>query len=91
VDPLRASSTVRISVVIRRWLGYIGWVGLNAKYRPLWEPRFLLFAKSSDIPRIGLAGARAEGFLTPAPLPALRRRRRSSMSEAEPAPATSSL
>ncbi|MFJ9814207.1 phosphatidylglycerol lysyltransferase domain-containing protein [Streptomyces sp. NPDC101151] len=47
----------------------------NAKYRPVWEPRFLLFAKSSDIPRIGLASARAEGFLAPPTMPAFTRRR----------------
>lgn len=47
----------------------------NAKYRPLWEPRFLLFEKTGDLPRIGLASARAEGFLTPPRLPALLQRR----------------
>ncbi|MFB7497010.1 phosphatidylglycerol lysyltransferase domain-containing protein [Streptomyces sp. NPDC056161] len=48
-----------------RWWQIESLYRANAKYRPLWEPRFLLFAKSSDIPRIGLASARAEGFLTP--------------------------
>ncbi|KUN78310.1 hypothetical protein AQJ66_31415 [Streptomyces bungoensis] len=47
-----------------RWWQIESLYRANAKYRPLWEPRFLLFAKSSDIPRIGLASARAEGFLT---------------------------
>ncbi|MFJ3720505.1 phosphatidylglycerol lysyltransferase domain-containing protein [Streptomyces sp. NPDC090057] len=54
-----------------RWWQIESLYRANAKYRPLWEPRFLLFAKSSDIPRIGLASARAEGFLT---LPVLRGR-----------------
>ncbi|MET7980957.1 hypothetical protein ABZW44_50085, partial [Streptomyces mirabilis] len=36
--------------------------------------RYLLFEKSSDLPRIGIAAARAEGFLTPPALPALGRR-----------------
>ncbi|MFF4401347.1 phosphatidylglycerol lysyltransferase domain-containing protein [Streptomyces sp. NPDC001480] len=63
-----------------RWWQIESLYRANAKYRPVWEPRFLLFAKSGDIPRIGLASARAEGFLT-APalpgLPGLRGRRRS--------------
>ncbi|MGW7006119.1 phosphatidylglycerol lysyltransferase domain-containing protein [Streptomyces sp. NPDC054933] len=46
----------------------------NAKYRPIWEPRFLLFEKTSQLPRIGISNARAEGFITtPAPLARLRR------------------
>ncbi|POX62047.1 hypothetical protein C3492_17410 [Streptomyces sp. Ru62] len=47
-----------------RWWQIESLYRANAKCRPVWEPRFLLFAKSSDIPRIGLASARAEGFLT---------------------------
>ncbi|GHI05823.1 hypothetical protein AQI88_09705 [Streptomyces cellostaticus] len=58
-----------------RWWQIESLYRANAKYRPVWEPRFLLFAKSSDIPRIGLASARAEGFLTPPTLPAFTRRR----------------
>ncbi|MCZ0987648.1 phosphatidylglycerol lysyltransferase domain-containing protein [Streptomyces diastatochromogenes] len=58
-----------------RWWQIESLYRANAKYRPVWEPRFLLFAKSSDIPRIGLASARAEGFLAPPALPALTRRR----------------
>jgi lysyl-tRNA synthetase class 2 len=33
----------------------------NAEYRPIWEPRFMLFEKSSDLLRIGPAAGRAEG------------------------------
>ncbi|MEU2621735.1 phosphatidylglycerol lysyltransferase domain-containing protein [Streptomyces sp. NPDC007157] len=47
-----------------RWWQIESLYRANAKYRPIWEPRYLLFARSSDIPRIGLASARAEGFLT---------------------------
>lgn len=60
-----------------RWWQIESLYRANAKYRPVWEPRFLLFAKSSDIPRIGLASARAEGFLTAPALPGLPGRRRS--------------
>ncbi|WP_406439085.1 phosphatidylglycerol lysyltransferase domain-containing protein [Streptomyces sp. NBC_00631] len=47
-----------------RWWQIESLYRANAKYRPVWEPRYILFAKSSDLPRIGLASARAEGFLT---------------------------
>ncbi|MFF3514487.1 phosphatidylglycerol lysyltransferase domain-containing protein [Streptomyces sp. NPDC002573] len=58
-----------------RWWQIESLYRANAKYRPVWEPRFLLFEKSGDIPRIGIASARAEGFLTPPSLPSLFRRR----------------
>ena len=59
-----------------RWWQIESLYRANAKYRPVWEPRFLLFEKTGDIPRIGIASARAEGFLTPPSLPALFHRRR---------------
>ncbi|MFI9270058.1 phosphatidylglycerol lysyltransferase domain-containing protein [Kitasatospora sp. NPDC052896] len=58
-----------------RWWQIESLYRANAKYRPIWEPRYLLFEKSSEIPRIGLASARAEGFITAPSLPALFRRR----------------
>ncbi|MFF3497663.1 phosphatidylglycerol lysyltransferase domain-containing protein [Streptomyces sp. NPDC003247] len=70
--------------VLRLWRSLLGFFSrwwqieslyrANAKYRPAWEPRFLLFEKSADLLRIGLASARAEGFLEP-PVPAGRPRR----------------
>ncbi|MHB9861638.1 phosphatidylglycerol lysyltransferase domain-containing protein [Streptomyces sp. YIM S03343] len=56
-----------------RWWQIESLYRANAKYRPVWEPRFLLFEKTADLARIGLAGARAEGFLTPPRLPQRRR------------------
>ncbi|GAB3089503.1 bifunctional lysylphosphatidylglycerol synthetase/lysine--tRNA ligase LysX [Nocardioides zeae] len=35
----------------------------NAKYHPAWRPRFLGFEMVSDLPRVGTAVGRAEGFL----------------------------
>ncbi|MFI1162023.1 phosphatidylglycerol lysyltransferase domain-containing protein [Streptomyces sp. NPDC020801] len=64
-----------------RWWQIESLYRANAKYRPVWEPRFLLFAKSGDIPRIGIASARAEGFLTPPALPAFTRRKESRPAE----------
>ncbi|MEU3981936.1 phosphatidylglycerol lysyltransferase domain-containing protein [Streptomyces sp. NPDC026672] len=65
--------------VLRLWRSLLGFFSrwwqieslyrANAKYRPIWEPRFLLFEKSADLPRIALASARAEGFLEAPGLP----------------------
>ncbi|MCT9077852.1 phosphatidylglycerol lysyltransferase domain-containing protein [Streptomyces fulvoviolaceus] len=52
-----------------RWWQIESLYRANAKYRPIWEPRFLLFEKSADLPRIGIASARAEGFLEAPGLP----------------------
>ncbi|MYS23729.1 lysyl-tRNA synthetase, class 2 [Streptomyces sp. DvalAA-14] len=60
-----------------RWWQIESLYRANAKFRPIWEPRYVLFGKSSELPRIGLAGARAEGFLGVPRLPAPLRRRRS--------------
>lgn len=46
----------------------------NAKYLPEWQPRFLCFEYSSDIPRVGLAAGSAEGFLTRPSISTLLRR-----------------
>ncbi|MFI7386803.1 phosphatidylglycerol lysyltransferase domain-containing protein [Streptomyces sp. NPDC049813] len=72
--------------VLRLWRALLGFFSrwwqieslyrANAKYRPLWEPRFLLFEKSADLPRIGIASARAEGFLDLPGLPGWLRRDR---------------
>jgi lysyl-tRNA synthetase class 2 len=35
----------------------------NAKYQPVWEPRFLCFVRARDLPRIGAAALEAEAFI----------------------------
>ncbi|MED7825722.1 phosphatidylglycerol lysyltransferase domain-containing protein, partial [Streptomyces chiangmaiensis] len=70
-----------------RWWQIESLYRANAKYRPVWEPRFLLFEKSSDIPRIGIASARAEGFLTVPSLPSLFGRRHTRAAQGKPRPA----
>ena len=69
-----------------RWWQIESLYRANAKYRPIWEPRYLLFEKSSEIPRIGLASARAEGFITAPSLPALFRRRHARVAAVPSAP-----
>ncbi|MHC3474535.1 phosphatidylglycerol lysyltransferase domain-containing protein [Streptomyces sp. 7R007] len=71
--------------VLRLWRSLLGFFSrwwqieslyrANAKYRPIWEPRFLLFEKSADLPRIAVASARAEGFLEAPGLPKWMHRR----------------
>ncbi|MFD9722068.1 phosphatidylglycerol lysyltransferase domain-containing protein [Streptomyces sp. NPDC059076] len=58
-----------------RWWQIESLYRANAKYRPIWEPRFLLYAQSTDLLRIGLASARAEGFLEAPGLPKWLHRR----------------
>ncbi|MEU6218125.1 phosphatidylglycerol lysyltransferase domain-containing protein [Streptomyces sp. NPDC047022] len=70
-----------------RWWQIESLYRANAKYRPVWEPRFLLFEKTSDIPRIGIANARAEGFLSVPSLPSLSRRRHVEAPQERPSPA----
>ncbi|MFF4209171.1 phosphatidylglycerol lysyltransferase domain-containing protein [Streptomyces sp. NPDC001796] len=70
-----------------RWWQIESLYRANAKYRPVWEPRFLLFENTRDIPRIGIASARAEGFLTVPSLPALFRRRHAPAAGGQPKPA----
>ncbi|MFE2015231.1 phosphatidylglycerol lysyltransferase domain-containing protein [Streptomyces sp. NPDC059491] len=58
-----------------RWWQIESLYRANAKYRPIWEPRFMLFEKSADLLRIGLAAGRAEGFLEAPGLPRWMHRR----------------
>ncbi|MGW2176932.1 phosphatidylglycerol lysyltransferase domain-containing protein [Streptomyces sp. NPDC001732] len=73
------SSRLGAGPVLRLWRSLLGFFSrwwqieslyrANAKYRPIWEPRFMLFEKSSDLLRIGVAAGRAEGFLEAPGLP----------------------
>ncbi|MER8187863.1 phosphatidylglycerol lysyltransferase domain-containing protein [Kitasatospora sp. NPDC094015] len=58
-----------------RWWQIESLYRANAKYRPVWEPRYLCFRKGGELPRIAMASARAEGFLETPSLPALFSRR----------------
>ncbi|GAA4781684.1 phosphatidylglycerol lysyltransferase domain-containing protein [Streptomyces sanyensis] len=69
-------------VFLSRWFQIESLYRFNAKFRPRWEPRFVVFRGSRDLPRIGLAALRAEGFVDlslPRPLAGRRSAR-------EPAP-----
>jgi lysyl-tRNA synthetase class 2 len=59
--------------VIRSWRGILlffsRWVQMeslfrfNSKFRPEWVPRYIMFRKTSELPKIGLATMRAEAFI----------------------------
>ncbi|MFK0293084.1 phosphatidylglycerol lysyltransferase domain-containing protein [Streptomyces sp. NPDC090442] len=60
-------------IFLSRWYQIESLYKFNDKFRPRWEPRFVVFRNSRDIPRIGLATLQAEGYLE---LPRVLRRRR---------------
>ncbi|EGX56934.1 hypothetical protein SZN_25345 [Streptomyces zinciresistens K42] len=61
---------------LSRWFQIESLYKFNAKFRPRWEPRFVVYRASADLPRLGFAAMQAEGFVTMAlPLPRFLRRR----------------
>ncbi len=64
-------------VFLSRWFQIESLYKFNAKFQPRWEPRFVVYRASADLPRIGFAAMQAEGFVNLAlPLPRFLRRRR---------------
>ncbi|MFJ8805681.1 phosphatidylglycerol lysyltransferase domain-containing protein [Streptomyces sp. NPDC102490] len=61
-------------VFLSRWFQIESLYKFNAKFRPRWEPRFVVYRRSADLPRIGFAAMQAEGFVTLS-LPRFLRRR----------------
>ncbi|AIV35018.1 phosphatidylglycerol lysyltransferase domain-containing protein [Streptomyces sp. R1] len=61
-------------VFLSRWFQIESLYKFNAKFRPRWEPRFVVYRRSADLPRIGFAAMQAEGFVT-VPLPRFLRHR----------------
>ncbi|WP_406862337.1 phosphatidylglycerol lysyltransferase domain-containing protein [Streptomyces sp. HUAS MG47] len=62
-------------VFLSRWFQIESLYKFNAKFQPRWEPRFVVYRKSRDLPRIGFAAMQAEGFVNLAlPRPFARRR-----------------
>ncbi|MEC4016893.1 phosphatidylglycerol lysyltransferase domain-containing protein [Streptomyces sp. H27-D2] len=51
-------------VFLSRWFQIESLYKFNAKFQPRWEPRFVVFRNTRDLPRIGFAAMQAEGFLT---------------------------
>lgn len=63
----------RLLVFLSRWFQIESLYKFNAKFQPEWLPRFVVFRKTSELPRVGVAYMQAEGFLTFA-LPSWARR-----------------
>jgi lysyl-tRNA synthetase, class II len=56
-------------IFFSRWYQIESLYKFNSKFRPVWEPRFVAFKNTRDIPRVALAYAEAEGFIVPPGLP----------------------
>ncbi|MFF3664208.1 phosphatidylglycerol lysyltransferase domain-containing protein [Microtetraspora malaysiensis] len=51
-------------VFLSRWFQIESLYKFNAKFRPIWEPRFLVYPHARDLPRIGVSVLQAEAFLS---------------------------
>ncbi|THA36661.1 DUF2156 domain-containing protein [Streptomyces sp. A1277] len=61
-------------IFLSRWFQIESLYKFNAKFRPRWEPRFVVYRTARDLPRISLAAMQAEGFVNFAlPRPLARR------------------
>ncbi|WP_219466530.1 phosphatidylglycerol lysyltransferase domain-containing protein [Nonomuraea rhizosphaerae] len=59
--------------VLRAWRGLLVFLShwfqieslyrFNAKFRPIWEPRFVVYPNARDLPRIGVSALQAEAFI----------------------------
>ncbi|MHA6794055.1 phosphatidylglycerol lysyltransferase domain-containing protein [Pseudonocardia bannensis] len=65
----------RVLRIASRWWQIDSLYRFNAKFRPVWAPRFVAFPRARDLPRILVAALEAEGFggRPPAALRLLRR------------------
>jgi lysyl-tRNA synthetase class 2 len=50
-------------VFLSRWFQIESLYKFNAKFSPVWEPRFFVFTSGRDAPRIAVAALEAEAFL----------------------------
>jgi lysyl-tRNA synthetase, class II len=61
-----------VLVFASRWFQIDSLYRFNAKFRPIWEPRFVCYPNGRDLPRIAIAMLEAEAFIV-WPRPHLRR------------------
>jgi lysyl-tRNA synthetase class 2 len=54
--------TRNVLVFVSRWIQIDSLYRFNAKFRPIWEPRYLVYPRQADLPKIGLATLEAEAF-----------------------------
>ncbi len=53
-----------VLLVASKWWQIESLYRANVKYQPDWVPRFVCFRRTADLPRIGIAGLKAEAFIT---------------------------
>jgi lysyl-tRNA synthetase class 2 len=53
-----------VLIFMSKWFQIESLYKFNAKFGPVWQPRFFVFPSSKDAPRIALAALEAEAFLT---------------------------
>lgn len=68
-----------VLLFLSRWFQIESLYRFNAKFRPEWQPRFIVFRNVRDLPRIGIAALEAEAFLV---VPRLRRLKSRSLDSA---------
>jgi lysyl-tRNA synthetase class 2 len=56
-------------VLASRWFQIETLYRFNAKFRPVWEPRYVCYPSARDLPRVALAALEAEAFLVWPQLP----------------------
>ena len=54
----------RVLLFASRWFQIESLYRFNAKFQPIWVPRFIVYPATRDLPRIALATFEAEAFLT---------------------------
>ena len=52
-----------VLVFASRWFQIESLYRFNAKFQPQWQPRFVIYPGTRDLPRVGLAALEAEAFL----------------------------
>jgi len=50
-------------VFLSRWFQIESLYKFNAKFSPVWEPRFFVYPGGRDVPRIAIAALEAEAFV----------------------------
>ncbi|MEA2385524.1 MAG: lysyl-tRNA synthetase, class [Solirubrobacteraceae bacterium] len=68
-------AAARVLRVADRWFQLERLMRFNAKFQPRWQPRYLLFAGVTQLPRVALGALWAEGHLPRPPRPRLRSER----------------
>jgi lysyl-tRNA synthetase class 2 len=76
----------RVLIFMSRWFQIESLYKFNAKFAPVWVPRFMVFTSTRDAVRVGLAALEAEAFLVWPKVEARRIRRlvRNAVSPARP-------